>query len=687
MNPPLLVEIGTEELPPKSLWPLAAALADGVAKGLAAAGIAAGPARALASPRRLTVMVEDVASTAADQPFERLGPAVRAAFDADGEPTPAATGFAKSLGVAVAALQRQDTDKGERLAYAGTQAGARLAQALQGIMEAALKALPIAKRMRWGEGEAAFVRPVHWLVALHGDALLPLTLFACEAGRVTYGHRFHHPQAIALTGAADYETALAERGRVLVDFAARRARIQSQVAAAATALGGEARMADALLDEVTALVEWPVTLVGSFEARFLELPEEVLVATLEGHQRWFPVAGADGRLMARFVAVANIDSSDPDAVVAGNERVVRPRLADALFFWETDRKRGLAAYAEGLERVSFQRGLGSLADKTQRVGKLGEALATALEVPAAPVARAAALAKADLLCEMVGEFPELQGTMGGYYARDAGEDPVVAAAIAQHYAPRAAGAAVAASPAGQVLALADRLDTLAGAFALGKRPSGEKDPFGLRRAALAVLRTAIEARLALDLPDAIARAVDLQPAACARETVAADLLAFHAERLRAYYQERGVTPGVFESVAALGLARPLDFERRVVAVQGFMAEDAAAALCSAHKRIRNILKAGGNGRAVAPALLREPAELALGEVLLGLEDDMASRAQAGDYGGALARLATLQAPVDRFFDEVLVMADDPEIRANRLALLGALDALCRQVADISRLDA
>ncbi|MDT0633585.1 glycine--tRNA ligase subunit beta [Spectribacter hydrogenoxidans] len=685
MNETLLVELGTEELPPTALAGLVAAFAGGIEAGLDEAGLGHGPVTPLASPRRLAVSIAGVAGRAPDQTIDRLGPAVTAAFDDQGEPTRAAEGFARSCGVAVKELEQRDTDKGPRLAFTGSQAGQTLGELLPEVVAESLRRLPIPKRMRWADRDDSFVRPVHWLVALHGSEVLPLSLFGIDAGRATRGHRFHHPDTITLDHADEYAAKLAAPGRVLVGMDARRTQVHEQVIAAARTLGGKALIEEALLDEVCALVEWPCAVAGRFDDRYLVLPREVLVATMQSHQRYFPVADGDGTLLPGFVTVANIDSVDPARVVAGNERVIRPRLADALFFWEQDLARGLDHYAAGLDRVTFQRELGSMADKVARVGAIADGLASQLGVPSAAVARACALAKADLLSDMVGEFPELQGIMGGYYARHTGEDPAVAEALPEQYAPRQAGAPIAVTPVGRMLALADKLDSLAGVFATGQRPSGVKDPFGLRRAALGVLRTVIEGELDLDLPGVLTDAVARQPVDCDRQAVTNDLLVFHGERLRAYYIDQAVDPSVFDSVAALGLSRPLDFDQRIRAVQGFVHADAAVALCGAHKRIRNILKNETPAGRINAALIDEPAENDLAGALDALRDDIAERASSGDYAGALARLAELQTPVDRFFDEVLVMSDDAAVRDNRLALLGALDGLCRSVADISRL--
>lgn len=683
MSASLLVELGTEELPPKALAALAAEFAHGIVEGLAQAGISAGDAHVYATPRRLAVRIADVAGQAPDRHEERLGPAVAAAFDASGQATAAALGFARSCGVTVQELERRDTDKGQRLAYRGSVAGASLAAALPEALANTLRRLPIPRRMRWGDGPHGFVRPVHWLLALHGATVLPLQAFGHAADRYSRGHRFHHPQTVDIGHADDYPDRLETPGRVLVDMQRRRASIQEQVSTAAREAGGTALLHDLLLDEVNALVEWPVALAGRFDPRFLALPREVLVATLEDHQRYFPVVDADGALLPAFVTVANIASRDPSHVVAGNERVLRPRLEDALFFWNRDLQRGLDARVAELSGVAFQRGLGSLADKSQRVTALAATLASGMGADGEALARAAHLAKADLLTEMVGEFPELQGTMGRYYAVQAGEAPTVAQALEEQYWPRHAKDAIPGHTTGRVLALADRLDSLAGLFALGQRPSGEKDPFGLRRAALGVLRIVIEGRVALDLAQALRDAVTAQPVDCDPERLAADLLAFHLDRLRGYYAERGVVPELFAAAAANGLRCPLDFDQRIAALQAFVRNDRAVRLCGAHKRVRNILK---NRRAilrVSTDLFTEAAEHDLHAAMASVQADVLGHCDRAEYAPALARIADLADPVDRFFDKVRVMSDDAARQANRLALLAALDGLFRSVADIS----
>lgn len=686
MTDTLLIEIGTEELPPAALRSLANAFADGIAQGLAEADLPIGEVTPLASPRRLAVRIADTAAKAPDREEDRLGPAVAAAFDDAGQPTKAAEGFARSCGVAVADLEQRDTDKGTRLAYQGTATGQSLAALLPAILANAIKRLPIPKRMRWGDHEEAFVRPVHWLTALHGDAVLPLNAFNCAADRVTQGHRFHHREPIHLAHADEYADKLENPGHVIVDPDRRRELVQAGVAREAERAGGDVLSDDELIDEVTALVEWPVALTGRFDEQYLELPREAIVSTLKGHQRYFPVADADGRLLPLFITVANIESSAPERVIAGNERVIRPRLADALFFWQRDCERGLEALTNGLDRVTFQKDLGSIGDKSRRVAGIADWLAQAIGADTSLIARACTLAKTDLLTEMVDEFPELQGTMGCYYARVGGEDEAVALALDEQYAPRQAGAAIAATDVGRVVALADRLDTLTGVFAIGGRPTGEKDPFALRRAALGVLRTLIEGSLDLDLTQALARAIEHQPVALEHDSILDELVNFHLDRLRAYYADQGVVTDIFDAVAANGLSRPLDFDQRVQAVRAFLRAPEAVQLCGAHKRIRNILKDGVPDGSVDAALLTEPAEQALHEQLATLHEQLEERRGRGDYTAALGCLAALQAPVDRFFDEVRVMSDDADQKRNRLCLLGALDQTCRSVADISRLN-
>lgn len=684
MTATLMIEIGVEELPPQAMRSLADAFAQGISATLAQAGLEHGDVVRYATPRRLAVAIADVPGQTRPAQVKKTGPTTAIAFDESGAPTPAAQGFARSLGVTVAELAREDSDKGERLVHKATEPGRPLADILQADIDNILNTLPIPKRMRWGESTAEFVRPVHWLLALHGDAPLALEVFGIAADRRTYGHRFHHPEAIELVTADDYAQQLRQPGHVIADPDKRRQLIIDQTDAAAAGIHGRAVVDRELVEEVTALVEWPVAVTGTFDRRFLDLPREVLVSTLQGHQRYFPVEDEAGTLLPSFITIANIESRDVAQVIAGNERVIRPRLSDALFFWDQDRRQGLVSRVDGLARVSFQKQLGSLADKSERVRKLVGDIVPYTQADTETVDRAAILAKTDLLTQMVDEFPDLQGVMGRYYALDAGEPQTVADALAEQYQPAYAGAAIASSRAGQTLALADRLDTLAGIFAINRRPSGDRDPFALRRAALGVLRTLIEAGIRLDLAALLRSAVTLQPVAPPEDTNES-LWMFHMERLRGYYADLGFDGAVFDAVAALGIVDMVDFDRRLRATADFMRLPTATVVCGAHKRIRNILKrnAASGNEPFDPAALIESEEKMLAEALESKQGMIEAGLAAGEYDTALSRLAELAEPLDLFFDQVMVMCEDTTLRQNRLALLGQLDTLCRRVADIS----
>ena len=684
MTATLLIEVGVEELPPKAMRALADAFADGVTGALSEAGLTLGATTRYATPRRLAVAIADTDETTQPIEVEKAGPTLAIAYDDAGKPTKAAEGFARSVGMSVDALEQEDSDKGKRLVYRATEPGKPIATLVQAAVDQALKRLPIPKLMRWGDSDAAFVRPVHWVVALHGNEIVPLSVFGESAGRRTYGHRFHHPDAIDLANADDYAEAL-NNAWVVVDPDNRKQRIVEQVGKAASSFGGEAVIDDGLVEEVTALVEWPVGIAGRFDERFLVLPREVLISTLQEHQRYFPIENNAGGLLAGFITVANIESRDVAQVIAGNERVVRPRLSDALFFWDQDRRQGLAHHVDGLARVTFQQSLGSLADKSARIAAAGKRLADPTGASLDIVQRAATLAKADLLTEMVGEFPDLQGRMGYYYAREDGEPAEVSDAIAEQYAPARAGADIAATPAGRALSLADRLDTLSGIFAIGRRPSGDKDPFGLRRAALGVLRTVIEAGLVLDLRAELAAALANQPVDAEADTLDA-LWMFHMERLRGYYQDQGIGSDRFEAIIGLDLVDLVDFDRRIHALDAFGRDSDAQTVCGAHKRIRNILRRNADEIAQADFnadALSESAERDLAQAYLAQREVVVDAMKANDPGQALTALSALAKPLDAFFDQVMVMAEDASVRQNRLALLGELDDLCREVADIS----
>jgi glycyl-tRNA synthetase beta chain len=681
-----LFELGTEELPPLALPELERALAEGIRTGLAAAGLGHGELVSYAAPRRLAVLVRGLAETQPVQTIKRRGPPVTAAFDKAGQPTRAATAFAESCGVALDGLGRITEGKGEFLHFEGSKPGAATATLLPGIVQAALDALPIPKRMRWGASEAEFVRPVHWIVMRFGAETLPVRLLDTDSGATTRGHRFHAPEALDIPAPADYAEVLRSRGHVIASFAERRARIREQVLARATTLGGKAVLDDELLDEVTALVEWPVAVEGRFDERFLTLPREVLISTLQEHQRYFAVEDTQGALINRFITVSNIDSRDVTRVREGNERVVRPRLADAAFFQQQDRRQALSAWREGLDKVTFQAKLGSIGDKVRRIVALAQKIAPSIGADAALAGRAADLCKCDLLSAMVGEFPELQGTMGAYYAAADGEDPRVATAIREHYQPRGAGDALPTDRIGAAVALADKLDTLAGIFGIGQKPSGTKDPFALRRAAIGVFRIALEGRLEIDLGELVTAAVAAQPAKTA--DTAAEVLAYLQERMRAHYLEAGYPPESFEAVLATGTTRPLDFDSRMQALAAFRSRPEAESLAAANKRIANILKkspAGESHRQVDVALLGVAAERDLHDAVEAVAAKVEADLAARRYDAALATLAGLRPAIDAFFNDVMVNDPDAALRANRLALVARVRALFAGVADLSRL--
>jgi len=688
-----LVELGTEELPPKSLLRLRDAFAAELQSGLERAQLQHGEVVCFSTPRRLAVLVKALATQQPEQKLENRGPPVKLAYDADGKPTRAATAFAAKCGVPVAELTTTATAKGEWLFYSGTLRGQPAAELLPALVDQALAALPIPKRMRWGSGAAEFVRPVHWLVMLLGTAVVPAEVLGVTAGRSTRGHRFHHPGLIELPEPAEYVRLLESPGHVIADFATRRRLVVAGAEAAAEELGGAAMLAADVVDEVTALVEWPVSVTGHFSKEFLQLPPEVLISTLQDHQRYFPVSGQDG-LLPVFITTSNLLSREPTAVQRGNERVVTPRLADAAFFWQQDCARSLADRATQLDAVVYQKGLGSLADKCARIGVLAANLTTPLGAEPRATARAAELSRADLLTAMVGEFPDLQGRMGFYYARHDKELESVAVALEEQYLPRHAGDRLPESPEGIALAVADRLDTLAGVFALGKKPTGNKDPFGLRRQALALVRILVERQIEVDLPGLLRQATEAQPVQQTDpEQLGTELYEFVTERMRAWYLD-GLAPGLargsvttemFQAVAARRPSSPLDFDARLKALQQFMQDSAAASLAAANKRIGNILRksAAKQSTGVDASLFETPAEHTLEAAVAGLRTAQDGALAERDYVAALTSLADLRGPVDDYFEQVMVMCDDPAVRANRLAQLAELRSMFLAVADIS----
>jgi glycyl-tRNA synthetase beta chain len=684
-----LVEIGTEELPPKALAELSAAFHDGVVSRLAEARLAHGGVKAYAAPRRLALRIDALQVAQEDEEKTLTGPPTRVAI-VDGQYTKAGLKFAESAGVPVDQLSTVVNERGEYLCARVVARGRPAAEILPGVVEAALAQLPIPKRMRWGSSDAEFVRPVHWLVMLLGADVVPCTLMDTPAGRCTRGHRFHAPQPIELAEAAEYPERLEREGRVQADFGLRRDRIRAQAEAEAAGAGGRLVLDPALLDEVTALVEWPVPVCGRFDERFLELPEEVLIATLQDHQRYFPIRGENGRLLPRFITLSNLESRDPDVVRAGNERVVRPRLADAAFFWSQDRAAPLADRIGALDDVVFQKRLGSVGDKARRVARLARAVAGATGSDADAAERAALLAKCDLITAMVGEFPELQGTMGRYYATADGEAEEICTAVEEHYLPRFAGDRVPGSAAGRAVAIADKLDTIAGIFAIGQKPTGNKDPFGIRRAALGTLRILVECGLDLDLEALVRDALAAQPVP-ATDGMAEEILDYLMDRLKGYYAEggAGLRAGhdAFTAVLARRPVSMVDFHERLKAVVDFSGLEAAAALAAANKRIANILRQAGEDevRASHAQMLREPAERALHEAVESMSEVVDPLVTRRAYREALEKLAGLRPVVDTFFDEVLVMDPDEAVRRNRLALLARLRGLFMGIADVSRL--
>jgi len=685
-----LVEIGTEELPPQSLARLSAAFAEEITSGLARRQLPHGVIQVFATPRRLAVMVPSLATQQPDQEQLLLGPPVAAAFDKAGNPTPAAQGFSRKCNVALDQLEQLDTGKGVKLAYRKIAQGATTSSLLPEITRQALEKLPISKRMRWGDKRVEFVRPTHWLLMLFGNEVIDAKILDQQAGRVTYGHRFQYNQAITIEQPSSYAQALEKPGKVVADFRLRRERIRHQVAQLAEQLNGHAVIDPELLDEVTALVEWPVALAGRFDEAFLRLPAAALISSMKEHQKYFHVEDAQGSLLPVFITVSNIESDNPDAVVSGNERVIRPRLADAAFFYDTDRKTPLATRAQELANIVFQTKLGSLADKAQRVAALAEHLATATGGDSGLAKRAALLCKADLVTLMVGEFPSLQGLMGRDYAAQDGEPEEVAQAIYEHYLPRYAGDEIPQTGTGCAVAIADKLDTLTGLFVIGQPPTGDKDPFALRRAALGILRIMVVKKIKVDLTDIIGVALAQYQQLNAAPELRESIFEFFLERFRAWYQEEGISPQVFQAVYARRPGQPYDFQQRLYAVNDFATMTDAQALSAANKRVGNIL-AKLNHEEVAEEvneqLLIEPEERELATLVNQKQQQVAPLLSAQDYKAILGSLAELRPAVDRFFDRVMVMCEEDTLRQNRLALLKQLRELFLQVADISLLQA
>jgi glycyl-tRNA synthetase beta chain len=693
MSTDFLVEIGTEELPPKALLTLSNAFRDEILSQLKAEQLAFGEVQTFAAPRRLAMVINTLDEMTPTKEVVAWGPPIKVAFDADGKPTRAAEAFAKKNGLEIDDLASKIVNDGkqDKLCHSATESGRATADLIGPIVEAALAALPIPKRMRWGASREEFVRPVHWVVMLQDSKVVNTKVMGLTAGNTSRGHRFHSSGDIVIPSPSSYQESL-RSAHVIADFSERRELIRQGVIEAAEKAGGVAVINDALLNEVSALNEWPVPLLGRFEERFLAVPSEALISSMAEHQKYFHVVDSNGQLLPMFITVANIESKDPAQVISGNERVIRPRLADAAFFYETDKKSTLDVRRESLKSIVFQAKLGSVFDKTERVARLAEILAPMTGAEPSLARRAAELSKSDLVTEMVGEFDDLQGTMGRYYATNDGEHTEVAEALFEQYLPRFAGDSIPATATGATLALADRLDTLVGIFGIGQPPTGSKDPFALRRASLGVLRIIVERGIDLDLHEALTAAAAQHAGLDAKsdtvESTVKQVLTYMIDRFRAWYEDEKIPTEVFQAVAARQLSNPLDIHQRVQAVHAFNQLSEAAALAAANKRVSNILsKQAGNTIPVNVdnTLLTDSAEKALALSLAELTSEVKPLQQDRDYTEVLRQLARLRQPVDQFFDDVMVMVDDSALRNNRLALLQQLRNLFLEVADISLL--
>ena len=679
-----LVEIGTEELPPKALKTLATSFADNVEAELNQAGLTFDKIEWFAAPRRLAVKVLNLATQQPSKEIEKRGPAVSAAFDAEGKPTKAAEGWARGCGITVEQAERIATDKGEWLVHRAKIEGQPTKNLLNDIVANALAKLPIPKPMRWADKTVQFIRPVHTVTMLLGDELIEGEILGVASARTIRGHRFLGEKEFEIQHADQYPKLLREKGSVVADFNERKAEILAKSQAKATALGGVADIEESLLEEVTSLVEYPNVLAAKFEERFLAVPAEALVYTMKGDQKYFPIYDKDGKLLPHFIFVSNINPEDPTAIIEGNEKVVRPRLTDAEFFFKTDLKQKLVDRLPRLETVLFQQQLGTLKDKTDRIEQLAGEIAKQIGADEAKAKRAGLLSKCDLMTNMVFEFTDTQGVMGMHYARHDGEDEEVAVALNEQYMPRFAGDELPKSLVASAVALADKFDTLTGIFGIGQAPKGSADPFALRRAALGALRIIVEKNLPLDLEDLVKKSAALFGDKLTNKNVVADVVDFMLGRFRAWYQDEGIAVDVIQAVLARRPTRPADFDARVRAVSHFRTLDSAEALAAANKRVSNILaKADAAIGEINLTACVEPAEKVLAEAVLALRTEVQPLIAQGDYTAVLDKLANLRAPVDNFFDNVMVNAEDPALRQNRLAILNTLQGLFLQVADIS----
>lgn len=682
-----LFELGCEELPPTQLRKLSEALTTHLCSGLQKAGLEHGTVHSYATPRRLALWIESLAHHQADQLIEKRGPAIKAAYTENGEPSKATLGFLRSCGeqITVDDLETLTTDKGSWLMFRQEQPGQSAQALLPDLILQSLSALPIAKRMRWGNRNDEFVRPVHWVVMLLDEAVVPTRILGIESGRTSRGHRFHANHEIEITSPNQYTELLKQQGRVLVDFDQRQTLIREQAEQAAENLQGQAHIEPDLLDEVTALVEWPIAVVGKIDQRYLALPKEALITTMQSNQKYFPVLDRNQELLPYFITISNIESCIPESVQQGNERVVRPRLADAEFFWEQDRKRALADYVDGLGDIVFQHKLGTLKAKTQRVEQLSTHLAEELGGNSELAVRAARLCKCDLTTQMVGEFASLQGIMGRYYALADNEPEEVARAIEEHYYPKQAGTILPSSTTGNIVAIADKIDTLVGIFSVGLIPTGDKDPYALRRAALGILRILVEQHIDLDLEKLVQITVQQFSHDFDAEQTTQQVLSFITERFRGYAISRGVSAEQFESVRRVAPLKPAEFDQRLQAVQEFMQLPESSNLCAANKRIQNLLRKSevDPNQKLDTSILVEPAESALMSALDQAQITIQPKLKDRAYTDALRDLSQLDQPVNRFFDEILVMSDDQNLRQARLSLLQSLHQSFTQIADIS----
>lgn len=682
-----LVEIGTEELPPKALKALSAAFTKGILDGLSEAGISYSASKAYAAPRRLALFISALETQQPDKSVEKRGPSKQAAYDSEGQASKALLGYTKSLGITPDQLEEMETPKGTWLIYRSTEAGLETKALIGDIVAQSLAKLPIPKRMRWGSQKVEFVRPVQWILMLLGDQVVAGETLGIKHGNTTRGHRFHSEGEITITAPSEYADTLKSDGKVIADYDERKQIIKHGVEQAAKAVNGLAIIDEDLLDEVNSLNEWPVPLLGNFDQEFLNVPSEALISSMKEHQKYFHVLGDKQNMLPHFITVSNIESKDPAQVISGNERVIRPRLSDAAFFFETDKKTSLESKRESLKNIVFQTKLGTIYEKTERVAQLAGKIATAIGSEAALAQRAGELAKSDLVSEMVLEFTDLQGVMAYHYALHDGENEDVALALNEQYMPKYAGGPLPTTATGCAVSIAEKLDSLVGLFGINQPPTGTKDPFALRRAALGILRIIVEKQLPLDLQDLIRWAAEAH-STLENDKVETQLLDYLLDRFRSWYDDEGISAEVFLAVSARRPTKPLDFDKRIKAVAAFDAMQEAEALAAANKRVSNILAKQadmGTKGTVNTALLSEAAETDLANALTAMADKTVPMFEQGNYDEALKALASLQAPVDRFFDDVMVMTEDQAVRENRLALLQQLQGLFLKVADISLL--